>query len=566
MQNHMDQLPQKRIAREDKLSWAMLALLFTYMFALNFLMPLHRDDYWYSLIWGTFDKINSWPDIFLSLYRHYFDHGGRMVAYFALDSFLFIGKQWYNPFNALLFVSLMVLMYWYAGRQITWRFQPTILLLIITFSWLGFPHFAEVNLWMAGASGYLFTAVLILIFLLPYYFTFLGKHILGNSLGTAVLMLSGGVLAGWTIENTAVTMATVTAGFVTYFYRHQVVQTWMVTGLIGAVTGFALLIAAPGNFVRAAEQQAGKKIYHLTNMIAAGAETLLYVFPVILFLLLAWRVLRTDYAKKQGAIFDHPTELGRTFQVSSAVTIAFICFLLVSYVNGNFFSQWLGEGLYQNVAVKLGIATDKMREQLANTMSGLEEMLIYLLTMAQLFRYAFAKLALRKSDIKEAKKYSWRNVMAAYPGSYYTAAWIALALFNHFVMIASPRFPARAAFGSVVCLIIASVSVFTIPEVYRYFLEAVRRKYVAFFSLLILLPMTAATLYVYSVIYVEDSRRMAYVATMARQGVKVLEVEPISVKNRVLRHVYFVDLNNHVSKSYLSNYYGLDDIKLKGFK
>lgn len=566
MQDHMDQFSRKEMAKEEKLSWVMLALLFMYMFALNFLMPLHRDDYWYSLIWGTFDKISSWPDIFVSLYKHYFDHGGRMVAYFVLDSFLFMGKEWYNPFNSVLFVGLMILMYWYALRQITWRFRPTILLLVITFSWLGFPHFAEVNLWMAGAAGYLFTAVLILIFLLPYYFTFLGKHILDNSLGAALLMLGGGVLAGWTIENTAVTMATVTAGFVVYFYRQQILRAWMVTGLIGAVTGCVLLIAAPGNFVRAAEQQAGKKIYHLTNLIAAGAETLLYVFPIILFLMLVWRVLRTDYAKKQGAVFNQPIGLEKKFQVLSAVTIAFICFLLLSYVNGNFFSQWLGDGLYQNVAVKLGIATDKMKEQLTNTMSGLEEMLIYLLTMAQLFRYAFAKLALRKSDIKAAKKYSWRNIMAAYPGSYYTAAWIALALFNHFVMIASPRFPARAAFGSVVCLIIAGASVFTIPEIYRYFLETVRRKYVAFFSLLIILPMTVATLYVYSVIYVEDGRRMAYVTEMARQGVKVVEVEPISVKNRVLRHVYFVDLNNHVSKSYLSNYYGLEDIKLKGFK
>lgn len=562
----MDQLPQKKIAREDKFSWAMLALLFMYMVALNFLMPLHRDDYWYSLIYGTFDKITSWHDIFLSLYRHYFDHGGRMVAFFVLDSFLIIGKQWYNIFNALLFVSLVVLMYWYAGRQITWRFHPAILLLIITFSWLGFPHFAEVTIWMTGAAVYLFTAVLILIFLLPYYFSFLGKHILGNSLGSAVLMLSGGVLAGWTIENGAVTMTMAAAGFVIYSYRKQALRAWMVTGLAGAVTGCALLVGAPGNFVRAAKQQAGAKIYHLTNLIAAGGETLLYVFPIILFLLLAWRVLCTDYAISQGEVFDNPQGGGRAFQASSAVIISFIAFLLVSYVKGNFFSQWLGDGLYLNVAVKIGIGTAKMKEQLANIMSGLEEMLIYLLTMAQLFRFAFTKLALRKSDIKATEKYSWRNIMAAYPGSYYTAAWLILALCNHLVMIASPRFPARAAFGSVVCLIIAAASVVTIPEIYRYFLAPVRRKYVTFFSLLILLPMTAATMYVYSIIYVEDGRRMAYVAEMAKQGAKVLEVEPISVKNRVLRHVYFVDLNNHLSKSYLANYYGLEDIKLKEAK
>ena len=152
----------KAYSRSDFLSWGMLALLFVYMLSLNFLMPLHRDDYWYSLIWGTMDKLAVWPDVFQSMYAHYLTHGGRMTAYVVLSSFLLAGKFWFNLFNSFMYVALIVLMYWHSQRQLTWRFQPHVLLLLITFTWLGLPHFAEVTIWMAGSCTYLFTAVLIL--------------------------------------------------------------------------------------------------------------------------------------------------------------------------------------------------------------------------------------------------------------------------------------------------------------------------------------------------------------------------------------------------------------------
>ena len=41
----MEMQENKAYSRSDFLSWGMLALLFVYMLSLNFLMPLHRDDY-----------------------------------------------------------------------------------------------------------------------------------------------------------------------------------------------------------------------------------------------------------------------------------------------------------------------------------------------------------------------------------------------------------------------------------------------------------------------------------------------------------------------------------------
>lgn len=559
-------IKNKKFAKADLLSWGMLALLFIYMFALNFLMPLHRDDYWYSLIWGTHDKLVHWPDVFQSLYSHYFTHGGRMVAYFVLDSFLLLGKQWFNPFNAFLMVALIILIYWHSQRKITIHFNPYILLLIILFAWLGFPHFAEVNIWMAGACGYLFTAVLILAFLLPYHFSYLEEGLWKDSYLAALGMFCGGVIAGWTIENTAATMTFVAAGFTFYFYKKNNLQKWMISGFCGAATGLALLVMAPGNYVRYADTHS-KVIYNFLNLISAGVETLFYTLPIVLFLVFVWRILLTNYAGKKGISVAARQDSGRRFAINSFLIIGTILFLLLSYLNGSFFSQWLGSLIYDNVAIPLGIATPRLKIQFSNTMSGLEELLIYLLTITQLFRFTFKKCGLQKKDIKAIiPAYPWREIMTAYPASYHAAAWIALALINHFVMVASPRYPGRAAFGSVTFLIIGAISVFTIPEVYRYLLDTARKKYLVLFAGIIIIPTTAAVLYQHVILFKENSQRMLYIEEMASQGVTRLEVEPISIRNRVLRHVYFEDLNNSISKSLLCDYYGLEDIKVKGLE
>lgn len=554
----------KNFSTQDLISWAILIVVFSYMLVLNMLMPMHRDDYGYALVWGTLNKIASWPDVFQSLYNHYIDHGGRMVAYFVLDSFLFIGKQWYNPFNAFLFVALIILIYWHSQRKITLHFDPYVILCIVLFAWLGLPHFAEVNLWMAGATGYLFTAVIILTFLLPYHFAFLNKDLFKDSLFAVIVMLLGGIIAGWTIENTSATMAFSVTCFTLYFYKKKNIKKWMVSGLFGAIAGLAFLVAAPGNFVRF---DGAKKsiIYHFTNLIAAGVETLFYILPIVLFLLFIWRVLLVNYAKKNAISIQEPQDSNNKLPFSSILTLIIIVFMLVSYINDNFFSNWLGNLLYNNVAIPLGIAKAHLKEQLFNVMSGFEEMVIYLLSIVQLFGYIFRKSYLSAKDTGIiSKSVSIKQIMISYPAIYHATAWIAIAVFNHFVMLASPTFPARASYGSVVFLIIGAISVFTIPEVYDYLLNNVARKrFLVICSATILIPMAVAVLNQYNIIFHEDRQRMSYVEELASQGIKNIEVEPISSKNRVLRHVYFVDFDNKVSKSHVCDYYRLENITLK---
>ena len=533
------------------------------MWAINALMPMHRDDYGYALIYGTRDRLASWHDVFKSLYIHYFEHGGRMVAYFVLDSFLFIGKQWFNPFNSLCFVSLIILIHWHAMQKITWRFNPYILLYITMFLWLGLPHFAEVNVWMSGAVGYLLTSVVILTFLLPYHFALLKKPIIKDGIISIVGMFLCGIAAGWSIENTA---AATTFGVILltfYAYKRMLLEKWMFSGVCGSIIGLSLLVAAPGNFVRFVDKKT-PVIYHFTNLIATAGEVSLYILPIILFFILAKRVILVAHSAKIGLPLPSlPAET--RLNASPIIIISLISVMLFSYLNSNFFSKFLCDLLYNNVAIPLGVGSPRLQIQLANTMSGIEEMAIYLLTVIQIFRYAFAKSGLHKKNLEPVlKSVKLHRLAPDYPILYSVAVWLLLALLTHCAMVAAPSFPARASYGSVVFFIIATISLFNIPAVHHFFLDtASHKKYLTFCFSAIMIPMVAATLYYQNIILKEDTARMNEVARLSAQGVKQIAVDPISTKIRVLRHIYVVDVNNGVTRGHICDYYRLDDIKLK---
>lgn len=548
---------------QEMMSWGILLAVFIYMWLINALMPLHRDDYEYALIWNTSTHIANWADVFHSLYRHYFEHGGRMTDFFVLDSFLMLGKVWFNPFNAFLFIALIILIYWYAYKEITWRFNPYVLGLLTIFCWFGFPHFGEVIVWMTGACVYLLPAVLIFTFLLPYYFDYLRKPLIKNNYFTIFLMLIGGVISAWTIENTAAVLNFLVMVSLYYNYKNKTVKAWMVSGLSGTLIGYGLLVAAPGNYVRYAGLNT-PLAFHFTNQLAGNLEMLLYVLPIILFYCLVWRILLVDYAKTRQIVSLPKTANGRYGQLVSISLFVIIAVMLVSFLTDGFVWRALADFMYNNIAVRFGLATAKLKIQFYNTMSGLEEMLIYLLTITLVYRYAKERLQLQDSHIAILRKqFSRKEILSAYPVAKESMVFIGLAALNNLVMLASPSFPGRACFGAVVFLIIGAIRLFLIPSVRDTLLRPQRQQAMALISAILVIPMAAFLLYQHTILYQENTQRMIYVENMAGIGVKKLELEPLSVKHRVLRHIFFVELNNSVSKGGMIRYYGLEDIHVK---
>ena len=143
----------------NKRAWLILVAVFLFMLLLNVLMPIHRDDYDYSLIWGTMQHVGSFSDVLQSMWNHYLTHGGRMVTVFGLDLFLWLGKIWFDLANAAIFTGLIALLYFHAMRKVCLGKAPWLLALSAFFAWLALPHFGEVAVWKSGSTVYLWSGI-----------------------------------------------------------------------------------------------------------------------------------------------------------------------------------------------------------------------------------------------------------------------------------------------------------------------------------------------------------------------------------------------------------------------
>jgi hypothetical protein len=546
------------------ISWGILAGLFIYMFSLNFLMPLHRDDYEYSLIWGTLQRITTMQEVFQSLQLHYFAHGGRMIDFFVLDSFLLWGKQWFNPFNAFLFVFLMILIYWHSQHKVTMRLNPYILGLIILFCWFGLPDFALVNIWMTGSCVYLLTAVLIFSFLLPYHFEFLGKPIVGNGYITSIGMFLFGIVAGWTVENTAATMVMIIAAIDFFVYKKKRLKKWMTAGLAGAVIGFLLLVVAPGNYVRYENHKTALQ-QHVLNQIGGSIEILVGLLPAIIFLVLAWKIVLVEYGKlaKKTRMDEQPNCLN-CVGIASLIRMVLICLMLFSKLNESFLSCWMSRFLCVNVARFFGSMDDSLQEKLFTILSGMEELMIYLLIIIQFSTYIFRKCKLGKNDLEYISyKAAFQGLLSVHPISYYIVGLLGIACINNLVMLAAPSFPGRAGYGSAVFFIIGIMMMFQIPKVKEFLLHSTNKRNLAKVVAIGVIPMAALVFYQYMILHIENNERMMLMEMQrAQETTSSLEMKPVSLKNEILRHVYFVDLNNSVSKYGFCRYFEIKELKV----
>ena len=98
---------------KKKVSILMTILLTLAMVAVMYLLNRHTtlivDDYGYSFN-QTGQRFSSMQEVFVRLWRHYFDWGGRVVVHFFAIMFLWIGKSVFNVFNTLAFISMVFMM------------------------------------------------------------------------------------------------------------------------------------------------------------------------------------------------------------------------------------------------------------------------------------------------------------------------------------------------------------------------------------------------------------------------------------------------------------------------
>ena len=245
-----------------KLAFTLLCI-FSFFYILNYLTPMaFGDDYVYSFVWEGHSmfvpmseqarRLSSFHDLLASQWSHYLTGNGRTISHTIAQFFLWVGKDIFNIFNALISVLLIIEIYWCSEKgKVTFCLEVKKLCFITSMLWIFSPGFSPVFFWLSGACNYLWTAVLLLGFVLPYIhkYYFMKEKVCHSSLSNCFIFVLG-IMAGWTNENSICWIILVLSVFVYKSCRKQETEIWMLTGLIGLVIGYAFLILAPGNVAR----------------------------------------------------------------------------------------------------------------------------------------------------------------------------------------------------------------------------------------------------------------------------------------------------------------------------
>lgn len=266
-------------------SVVLLVVMGLLIYYLNVHTTMIVDDYAYSFSWVTGKRIASVQDIVISQYKHYFSWGGRSVVHFLAQYFLMYDKSVFNFANTIAYLTLVCVVYLHALGSC--KIYPAFLV-IINFAFFTFmPTFGQVFLWLVGACNYLWGPLLTFAYLLPYRFQFHRTDALIKNKLLAFVFGLLGIAAAWTNENLGVTaVCFIALSNLLYYLKNKTVYLWSVFGLCGACIGAALLILAPGNYVRLATFHNINYARNFVNITKLFFQPEYLLLPVALMLIL----------------------------------------------------------------------------------------------------------------------------------------------------------------------------------------------------------------------------------------------------------------------------------------
>ena len=237
-----------------------LAFFVGYFFLRNIFMPLCYDDYAYAFIWdgehggnldameiGERQRVESFSDIFISQWSHYFTWGGRVIGHSLAQFFIWTGKFSFDVANTIVLIIFVATIFKLA--EIKFRDGKFAIVWIFTNLFLVGAIFGQTVIWMTwltGTCNYFWLTVLQLIFLLPYVQAIRAKKICQST----PLPIYLSIFSGWATEAGSLATVFLTAIFILMARRKKILQNWMLAGFFGVLIGCTLNIFSPGNFAQ----------------------------------------------------------------------------------------------------------------------------------------------------------------------------------------------------------------------------------------------------------------------------------------------------------------------------
>ena len=178
---------------------------------------------------------------------HYFNWGGRIIVMFLVQLFLIPSKLIFNLVNASVQVLLINTIFYYAFHKIARNRRDSFFLFLINnVIFLSFYKYSGVSIYITPTINYSWMHLLIFLYYLPY----LNFYLNGNDKFKLPLFL--GIIAGCTNEH--IFFAQLSFFFGIYFlhlYKDILIPSFFYKSFFGVLIGGLILLAAPGNFLRA---------------------------------------------------------------------------------------------------------------------------------------------------------------------------------------------------------------------------------------------------------------------------------------------------------------------------
>lgn len=228
-------MKNKNWNNDGRLKAIVLLCIAVAMWVLNYLTPKCWDDHYYPYMFvGDFFDINrpieSFKDILISQYNHYFGFiNGRFFVHIIVQLFAgILGKPIFNICNAIAFALFVYLM-----TRLTCKVNIINILFVCAIIFLLYPEFDDTMLWMSGSINYLWTSIVICLFIMLF------ESLRTEELQTKhFLWLIPSVIAGWTNEGITFPLAISLVIYAIINYKtisHQAVLPLIIGFVIGAL-------------------------------------------------------------------------------------------------------------------------------------------------------------------------------------------------------------------------------------------------------------------------------------------------------------------------------------------
>lgn len=228
-------------------------------YVMNRAIPKIADDYPFSFIWDgknhgnltpgrkNFKRVKTAKDLIRSQASHYMTWSGRIIGESMNQAILMKDdKKSFDVMNAGVSILWIVLVMRGGLGEKTGRPSARLAALMAAGYFLSIPHLSATSLWITGTMNYSWPGIFQYAYLLPYAFRYRDPGYDQNRFLMPIL----GLLAGWSNEAGGGTALALSVASAIRSYKRREDVGWMMSGIIGAFAGYALLMLAPGNFRR----------------------------------------------------------------------------------------------------------------------------------------------------------------------------------------------------------------------------------------------------------------------------------------------------------------------------